>query len=598
MKLSRLYTNKPGVFLPIDFLPGFNVILGEIRLRENRTKDTHNLGKSTVGRLIDFAMLSKRDPEFFLFKHINLFNDIVFFLEIQLLSGSYLTVRRSVSAHSKIAFKKHERPRQDFTSLADNNWDHLDVPLDSARELLDSLLDWRDFKPWPYRKGLGYLLRAQEDYRDVFQLRQFQQGRHVDWKPFVAHILGFNGELVKSHYEREADLKLMQSQEQTIKAELPGSIEDISKIEGLLLLKQMEAERKQGLIDAFNLDAQEREWNARVVDELDGRISQLNSRRYTLTHARKLILSSLEEGEIAFRPDQAEELFREANVLFSDQLKRDFEQLLAFNRAITQERGVYLRKDLAETEAELTEVNAELSKLNAERAQMLSLLRDADVFARFREASDELVTLRADIIGLERQREQLRRLQELRAEIRKLSDECRKIQEEIEVDLEQRNADRNSLFSKIRLYFNDVVERVVDRKALLSVAPNKEGHLEFRAEVLDSAGNATSADLGHTYRKLLCVAFDLALLHAHMPTSYPRFAYHDGVLESLDDRKKENLLAVLRSYSDLDLQIIITLIDSDLPPRPQNKPAFTPEEIILILHDEGESGRLFRMRAW
>src|ERR1017187_4336192 len=93
------------------------------------------------------------------------------------------------------------------------------------------------------------------------------------------------------------------------------------------------------------------------------------------------------------------------------------------------------------------------------------------------------------------------------------------------------------------------------------------GHLEFKAEILDESGNTTSADRGHTYRKLLCIAFDMALLRAHLDQKFPRFVYHDGVFESLDDRKKENLLTVIRNYAELGIQSIITLIDSDLPPR-------------------------------
>jgi uncharacterized protein YydD (DUF2326 family) len=112
-----------------------------------------------------------------------------------------------------------------------------------------------------------------------------------------------------------------------------------------------------------------------------------------------------------------------------------------------------------------------------------------------------------------------------------------------------------SLFSTIRLFFNEIVEEVVDHKALLSVSPNQQGHLEFKAEILDEAGNATSADLGHTYRKLLCVAFDLAVLRAHLQENFPRFVYHDGVFESLDDRKKENLLAVIRGYTSLGVPV-------------------------------------------
>jgi len=67
-----------------------------------------------------------------------------------------------------------------------------------------------------------------------------------------------------------------------------------------------------------------------------------------------------------------------------------------------------------------------------------------------------------------------------------------------------------SLFLTIRVYFSNIIEDVINRKALLTVTPNKEGHLEFKAEILDEAGKTTSADLGHTYRRLLCIPFDMA----------------------------------------------------------------------------------------
>lgn len=210
-----------------------------------------------------------------------------------------------------------------------------------------------------------------------------------------------------------------------------------------------------------------------------------------------------------------------------------------------------------------------------------------------------LVTLRADITSLDRQRGYLHRLQELRTEIRALTDERERLQAEIEANVEQQNTDQQSLFSTIRLFFSEIVEEVINRKALLSVSPNKDGHLEFKAEILDESGNATSADLGHTYRKLLCVAFDMALLRAHLEEKFPRFAYHDGVFESLDDRKKENLLVVIRQYAELGIQPTITLIDSDLPRREQGAgPVFEPSEIVLTLHDENDEGRLFKMKAW
>jgi uncharacterized protein YydD (DUF2326 family) len=598
MKLSRLYCNKPDVFGPVDFVPGLNVVMAEIRLPENKNKDTHNLGKTTLGRLLDFGFLAGRDPKFFLFKHLDLFKDFILFLEIELTDASYLTVRRGVEEASKISFKKHEARYQDFSAIGDGGWDHFELPFDRAREMLDSLLDWRALKPWEYRKELGYLLRAQDDYRDVFQLHKFLSG-HSDWKPFLAHTLGFHAENIELHYRKEQELEEKHQVVQTIMNELGGSVEDISKIEGILLLKHKEAEKKQKLLDAFDFRAQDKERTKQLVDEIDERIAELNSERYSLNQNKKKILASLEDDQILFNPDEAEKLFQEVGVFFKDQIKKDFQQLISFNKAITDERRQYLQVERVDIEADLKRINAELNALGKRRSDMLSFLSSTDVFSKYKQISDEMVGLRADITSLERQRGFLTRLQEHRTEIRAITEECGRLQILIEADVEKQNSDNNSLFSTIRLFFNEFVEDVIDRKALLSVSPNKEGHLEFKAEILDESGNTTSADLGHTYRKLLCIAFDMALLRAHLDDKFPRFVYHDGVFESLDPRKKQNLLAEIRKYTEMGIQSIITLIDSDSPePSKDEDEAFTAEEIVLTLHDETMEGRLFRMKAW
>jgi len=598
MKLSKLYSNKQKLFEPVNFISEVNVVLAEIRLPENREKDTHNLGKSTLGRLLDFCLLSSRNKNFFLFKHENIFKDFVFFLEIELSNGSFVTVRRGVEEATKISFKKHTDPNQDFTNLSEQDWDHFNMPFERAKELLDGLLDLRSLKPWSFRKGLGYFLRSQDDFREVFHLRKFAS-RHADWKPFLAHMLGFNAELIDKHYEKEAALAKKTEKANTIKAELGGSVEDISKIEGILLLKNKEAEKKQALLDAFDFRSQDKDKTRQLVDEIDERIATLNSKRYSLNQNKKKIIASLEEEKILFDPEEAERLFAETGVLFQGQVKRDFQQLIDFNKAITEERWTYLQEELGEIESELKLVNTELNALGKNRSNTLSFLSGTDIFNKYKHVTDELVTLRADIETLGRQRGFLHRLQELRAEIRIYTEEKEHIQTQIEEDVEKQNADSASLFSSIRLFFSEIIEEVIDRKALLSVSPNQQGHLEFKAEILDKSGNATSADLGHTYRKLLCIAFDMAVLRAHLDSEFPRFVYHDGVFESLDDRKKENLLAIIRQYSALGLQHIITMIDSDLPARAEpNDVVIDESEVVLLLHDENEQGRLFKMSAW
>lgn len=598
MKLSRIYSNRDEAFTPIDFNDGLNVVLAEIRVPENRNKDTHNLGKTTLGLLLDFCLLARRDARMFLFKHEELFDDFVFYLELKLESGSYVTIRRSVKEATKISFKRHASPGQDFQHLPEEQWDHYKVAFDRSKVILDGLLNLSAVHPWDFRKGLGYFLRTQDDYSDVFQLKRFAS-KHADWKPYVAHILGFDAQLISDFYRQEAQIDTLRANERTIQSELGGSVEDLSRVEGLLLLKQQQAEKQQMKLDSFDFRDQDKAKTKDLVDQIDQEIANLNAERYTLMYNRKKILSSLDDGEIAFDPERAARLFEEAGVLFSGQIKRDYEQLIAFNAAITEERRGYLLEEKAEVESRLKEVEIELNRLGKLRSKNLSFLSDTDVVRKYKETSDELVELRSDIVSLTRQREHFQSLQRLRSEIRNAVEEKAHLESTLEREFEEKNSlGTDSIYRTIRLLFNEIIDNVLNQNALLTVSLNQQYHPEFEAEILDESGNTTSAQRGYTYKKLLCIAFDLAVLRAHLGKGFPSFVFHDGVFESLDKRKKSKLLDVMREYSNLGIQQIITLIDTDMPPSIDGTSVFSENEIVLRLHDEGDMGRLFKLRSW
>ncbi|MGV8882094.1 MAG: DUF2326 domain-containing protein [Rhodoglobus sp.] len=598
MRLSKLYSNRPAVFQQIEFSSGLNVILAEIRLPENRERDTHNLGKTTVGTLIDFCLLAGRDKKMFLHKHAQRFQTFVFYLEVALADGSYVTIRRGAANATKISFKRHLTPQQDFSTLPDELWDHVDVAFEKAREILDGILNLTGFAPWAYRKGLGYFLRSQADYGDVFQLNRFAAA-HADWKPFIVHMLGFDSELVNSYYEEESKVTELVSQQQIIHRQLGGSAEDLSRVDGMLLLKEKQASERQHLLDSFDFRKNDRDETKRLVEEVDEQIASLNSERYSLTHNRKRITSSLQEGQMMFDPEDAAALFADAGIYFEGQLKHDYKQLVAFNRAITEERREYLLEEKETIDARLREVSSELNKLGKQRSTSLSYLTETDIVDKYKRASQELIEIQADILALQRQKEHFRTLQRLRDEIRDASEVVEQLEVALEHEFERKNDPHNpGTFTAMRVAFDEIVKNVLDQHALLTVQLNSAHHPDFDAQILDATGRETSAERGHTYKKLLCIAFDLALLRTHVDGGFPTFAYHDGVFESLDKRKKTNLVEVLRENVAAGLQQIITLIDTDLPPSVDGSPVFEDSEVVLRLHDEGQDGRLFRMAAW
>lgn len=140
MKLRRLYSNQPDVFRSVDFRDGLNVVVGEIRRPENREKDTHNLGKTLLGQVIDFCLLRQKDKRFFLFAHPDLFEAFVFFLEVETPDGTCVTVRRSVEKGSKASFMRHEVPGQDFSNTPKECWHHWELSAKESKRLLDGLL--------------------------------------------------------------------------------------------------------------------------------------------------------------------------------------------------------------------------------------------------------------------------------------------------------------------------------------------------------------------------------------------------------------------------------------------------------------------------
>lgn len=60
-----------------------------------------------------------------------------------------------------------------------------------------------------------------------------------------------------------------------------------------------------------------------------------------------------------------------------------------------------------------------------------------------------------------------------------------------------------------------------------------------------------------------------------------------------------NLLDSVRSYADLGIQSIITVMDFDLPTSEEDSDGgLNEDDIILRLHQDGEQGRLFHFDGW
>jgi uncharacterized protein YydD (DUF2326 family) len=601
MKLSRIYSNQTRLFAPIAFNgvrdANISVVFARITKPKDPTKDSHNLGKTTLVHLIDFLLLKNIEKEHIFLKHAELFAKFVFYLQLQTPKGDYVTVRRGVATQTRASLKRHAQEIPDLSDRANEKWDHEDITIDKARQLLDSYLDLGAIKPWDYRKGVSYFLRAQADYRDYFQIEKFVKGRDVEWKPYLSQIVGLDSSVVEKKYVLDDDIAALEQRRDERQAEVQFSEEDYTKLQARIAIRQQEVERTGQLLDKFDFRHEEERINKTLVQRVESRTAEINSALYDTDYDLEELRSALKTG-FAFKLETVRQVFEETRTYVPEKLLKDYESLVDFNKKLTQERNSLIRRQIRELEVSREQLSKEAQGLNQERVRLMELLGDEDTFKKFKGLQKAHAAHQGELRYLVAQQESLEKVIEISRQIRELQRERDEAAAKLK-DTVQRPSDRTKT---IQIEFNDLVHRVLDLTGEFYLAINQSANVEFKVETKlpGSRRETSSQSEGTSYKKVLCALFDLAILRTYSKEPFYHFVYHDGILEGLDVRKRKLVLEVLReTATKFGIQCIISVIDSDLPRTEDDaKIPFPQSEIIVDLSDSGPTGRLFRMREF
>ncbi|NNB49525.1 DUF2326 domain-containing protein [Pseudomonas fragi] len=594
MKISRIYSNFENEFKTIDFCNGFNVVLGQIFHPENLQKDAHNLGKSKLSELIDFCLLKGRNPVFFLFKFPLIFTKYVFFIEILLNSGSYITIRRGVDRNTKISIKKHDEGRQLYRGDG-WSWDYEDEPIGVAKTILDSYFDLAVVGAWDYRDAVAYCLRSQEDYTEVFKLDKFR-GQHVFWKPYLGHILGFEASALVRNYQLKNEIDALSIKLIELK-KLIGAVQgDQEEILNRHLQAKMDvAKSLKWQMENLNFDESDKKHIEDLTGEIDSELEDINRVKYYLSARLRKLQKTAGAGGERFNIDSVSQLFEEAGVVFGEQIKRSYSELVEFNRQITSERREFVRQQKEELEQNLDDISVRASELNFERSKKLSYLNSYDIFSKYKEVSQRLAEVDFSIVEINKSLEVNESIKNLEEDYRKLLRDKGGIVDSIRINRDEVVVDKEGIYNRIKDGFEDYISGVLSKNGVITTEQNGEGNLDYFAGLIGSDGKITGESDGYSYKKILCIGFDLAVMSAYSDMKFVRFLYHDGGLETLDDRKKIEFIEYVRTVSSINgFQYILTVIESDLPAGFK----FPDHEVVRVLHDDGPSGRLFNIPSW
>lgn len=555
-------------FKPITFNEHFNVIYGDVVEKSARIDSKpheHNLGKTSLVKLINFMLLKGVSQKSFFGKFSKKFDGWIFFMEIKLNNGKYITIRRGVSNNTKISLKEHFAPNQNFAK--EKVWDHEELSLgaqkdqDNPKSKLNEYLAFDVLPSYSYRKSVDYFLRGQDDYREIFKLDKYINSSHIDWKPMLFELLGYDSKNMSHKYELDSH----KSSDEKYVARLQNDqeSEEVYRIRAAIDAKRRDRDDLKGKANSFDFFEQEQGININLVQNTEVDIASLNKKEYRLNYEIKQIQQSLDASKnVSVDFSDIKELFEDAQVYFPENLAKDYEAVIAFSENITSERNKYLFDELTIAQDELARVRSKLFKLNQERSDALSMLSEQDTFIKYKAYQNELVKVEAELARYEVQLENAETIDNYNASIDRTNEEIKQAATRLRQQLDAGSED----YSEIAALFQAFFKKIMGYTALLIVEPNKNGNIEFDTAVLDEAQDLTGQGEGHTANRTLCASFVMAVLAHYSKRSYFRFTYLDGVLDSGGDNPKESMLELARAVADqYDLQIIISVIKSDVP---------------------------------
>lgn len=602
MKLSKIYSNRKDIFEPIFFNTNtgveeqlLNVIFAEALDPLNAEKDLHNLGKSILIELLDFVLLKGASTHHFLIKHKNKFKEFKFYLEIQLNSGKYLTINRNVEENTKISIMLHEQPDQDFSNAEKEDWNHANIAIDNAKSIVDSHLNLEKVKPWDYRQGITYFLRSQQDYNDYFQISKFIKGQDANWKPYIAHILGLDDSLIREKYNIESEIEKLTNEKISLNNDVMFNEDEYDKLNSTIEISTDELNKMALNLDEFNFSEEELKINKILAKDIEINISTKNNYLFNINYDIEQINQSL-KNKISFDLKSIKKVYEEASLIFPEDLLNDYESLIEFNKKISKERTTGLGKRLKELEAEKALITSEIKDLGIKRKECLKILNGENSIKKYKALQNEYSNKNATLMNYKNQLSKLKQIIKLGNSINELK--SKKIQLETKINESLQN--QPETYKNIVKDLSALGKRVFNKPIILSTKTNTSGNLEFNITFKDGESilsNDTSESDGTSYKKILCVLFDLAILRQYAKEGFYHFVYHDGIFETLERRKKDKLLEVIReTVKKYNIQYILTIIETDLPrDEEDNKIYFDENEVILKLSDLGERGRLFKM---
>lgn len=553
--LIRIYSDT-DLIDSVPFHNGINIILGKYS-EDKEARGINGIGKSTLVRLVDYALLSGKAEKRFSQKKYNFLRDEghTITLEFKIQEQKYF-IKRGFTDTKKIFFGKSPDTLDEYEKAELHKLlEEIFFPTESTDVFFEG-------------KRFGTLM-------EFFVKDDLQNQQRIDPLNFVSYkpiardkalynfyllnlptktLLKYNEE--SSNYEKYNNtLKVL---EEKIKTDTGKEVHEFMT-ERLKIEKDI-ATMENSLKD-YNFLANHKE----IELKLNQVISEINAQSIAYHHTNRKLeklrssyndVSSIDLGKI-------EKLYNETISTFGSFVKKSLDDVIDFKKQLLSNRNKYLIEEEKKLQSSIDKNLRDLEKLEKTRSQLFALLKEKGALDRVEKTYERLVNEKA---LLERNTSLIKEIDEIDGILANSNIVIAELKRDIVNELNKQQLYLNEL----RMLFQQILENAIYldeefENSYFNITPNAtspRNQLPFVIGLEIPKADALGQE------RLKIVAYDLMVfLKSRIDNRHiPDFLIHDGVFHAISYKTISNVLNYMYHKSNElhNFQYILTFNEDEI----------------------------------
>lgn len=571
-------------FRTITFQKGFNVVLAE-RTKQSSSKDSRNgIGKSTLIEIIHFCLGSQNNADARL--KAKELEGWTFTLDITIADKDFSISRNTkYSTHVVIEGDFSDWPiqpefdsKKSINTLKIKQWNALLGMLMFSLPIADETLE---YKP-SFRSLISYFIRRDESYSEPFS----NNSKQATWDMQLHNclLLGLNWEYASEFQSlKDKDKVLKDLKSAMDQGMLAGYLGSVGELEAEKITVESQINDLQKQLDSFKVHEQYHKIQ-QEADELTQKLHQIaNNSSTNRSMLDRYHESFFEEKDVSMA--LVEELYKEAGLIFNEQIKYKLTEVLDFHQKLIVNRKEYLQSEIDRLKRDLENEQSEIARLSGERSTLMEVLSTHG-------ALEEYSKLQKRVSGIQ---DRLNQINTNIENLRMFEEGVSKLKIATEELLQKARRDKDERKDKLALaitLFNKYSTFLYSEPGVLSIDLTKFGY-KFAVEIKRSM----SQGIGH----MKIFSYDLTLVSLQATKKFnPGFLIHDStIFDGVDERQIARALELASKESEERGFQYICTINSDIVPNSEFATDFKTKfksAIVATLTDASESSGLLGIR--